>query len=42
MPRAVILNKSHSGKIYLLALDNGRCLVATNAVINYLAHDDKL
>jgi glutathione S-transferase len=33
------LNKSASGKIPLLELDDGRCLVESNAIINYLAND---
>ncbi len=36
------LNKSASGKIPLLELDDGRCLVESNAIINYLANDSYL
>ena len=36
------LNKSKSGKIPLLELDDGRCLVESNAIINYLAHGSSL
>jgi len=36
------LNKSSNGKIPLLELDDGRCLVESNAIINFLAHDSYL
>lgn len=36
------LNKSPSGKIPMLELDDGRCLVESNAIINYLAHGSNL
>jgi glutathione S-transferase len=36
------LSKSNSGKIPLLELDDGRCLVESNAIINYLAQGSAL
>lgn len=36
------LSKSRNGKIPLLELDDGRCLVESNAIINYLAFDSTL
>jgi glutathione S-transferase len=39
---ASFLSKSNSGKIPLLELDDGRCLVESNAIINYLANGSHL
>lgn len=39
---ASFLSKSNNGKIPLLELDDGRCLVESNAIINYLAHGSYL
>ena len=36
------LSKSENGKIPLLELDDGRCLVESNAIINYLANGSNL